>query len=155
MFNLKNAKMGEILNGALTPEKRVVVYHGVATIASNVIIGLITKDEKTVAGFKGKAPLVVRQIAFMFNEMGVVDVPLLSGIIQTHIDFRTKTLVEDEDLGALIYQTGCFEDTLKITTYFSKATIELINSNYQAFKDAMTETRNVSKDIISVLNNND
>ena len=147
MFNARYIELGQLLNDACTPEKRIVAYHGIGTVASQFIIGAVTKNDKTVESFKNKAPLVIRQIALLLNEIGVVDVPLLSGIIQTHIDFRTKTIAEKGNTSELVYSSGCFEDTLKITTYFSKETIELINKNFTDFKKAMQRTADVKEKI--------
>lgn len=136
-MNLRLKDMTKVLNSATSNEERVIVYHSLSMFAVRYVLNLATKSDKVIKDLNINKALVIDNIVSVFGEVGVIDKSLFKGILRTTLDYIAPiNEIAKDDFYLANVNSQCFEDVLRITRFFSKDTIDLINNNFTKYKEA-------------------
>ena len=136
-MKLRLRDMANVLNSATSNEERVVVYHSLSMFSARYILNLATKSDKVIKDLNINKALVLDNVISVFGEVGVIDKSLFRGILRNTLDYLAPiNEVASDDFYLSNVSSNCFEDALRVTRYFSKDTIDLINTNFSKYKDA-------------------
>lgn len=119
-------------------EKRVVVYHAVAEVVANELLGKSRMEQREIG---------VRVIDYI-NEIAIIDTKLMQNILTTTVKYKMSKS-ENSNLRNDIHSFSSFNDVLGIGFYYSKATIESIDKNFQLYRSAMLAALGIKSEVQS------
>lgn len=152
MFNLKMKELSNVLNNATSNEERVVVYHSLSMYVARHLLHLATKSEKVVKDLTINKAVVIDNIVSVFGEVGIIDKMLFRGIFKNTLDYLAPiTEASRDDFYLANSSANCFEDALRITKYFSKDTIDLINKNFIIYQGAARTCGSIQDEIKNII----
>lgn len=152
MFDLRKKELANVLNSATSNEERVVVYHSLSMYAVRHVLHLATKSDKVVKDLTLNNALLIDNIVSVFGEVGIIDKMLFRGIFKNTINYLAPvTEMASDDFYLANVSANCFEDALRITRFFSKDTINLINTNFDIYKTAARACSCIQDDIKNII----
>ena len=132
--DLKLKNVAKVLNEATTNENRVVVYHALSMYASKLLINAAIKSYDVSKNLTTTSAIIIEKVVSLFGEVGVVDKQLFKNIFKSVLKYHVPEETKDSNIYLEIITATCFEDSLGISQYFSKETIDLINKNFELYK---------------------
>lgn len=148
--NLKLSKVAEKLNSATSNEDRIVVYHALAMYTVKVMINCAVKSESVAKDINSNLAMVIENIASFYGEVGIVDKLLFKNILKSVIKFHIPEEADKESFYLETMTNKCFEDALSVTKYFSKETIDLINKNFNLYRETSYICNTVTESLKSI-----
>lgn len=151
-MDLRLTSVASLLDNAVKNDERVVVYHSIAMFSVQTYIVEAGKSNEVAKYLANSKGMVIDDIASLYGEIGIIDKTLLKSIIRKVMDYM---LPLEESKDDTFYHdsltSSCFEDVLRVTKFFSKETIDLINSNFELYKRATIEMARVKELLKSVI----
>ena len=152
MFDLRKKELANVLNSATSNEDRVIVYHSLSMYAVRHILHLASKSDKVVKDLTINSAMLIDSVVSVFGEVGVVDKMLFKGILKNTFNFLAPvTEVTSDDFYLANTSASCFEDALRLTRFFSKETIDLINSNFEVYRTAARSCSCIQDEIKNII----
>ncbi len=152
MFDLRKKELANVLNSATSNEERVVVYHSLSMYAVRHVLHLATKSDKVVKDLTINSALLTDNVISIFGEIGVIDKMLFRGIFKNTLNYLAPvTEMASDDFYLANVNAACFEDALRITKFFSKETIDLINTKFDIYKAAARSCSSIQDEIKNII----